>query len=63
MIAIIMMDVFRIRFQFTDVAAATEASLLVGYNKKMICKWRHEFSEQWYVSRIRKWQAQSSICS
>ena len=45
MIAIIMMDVFRIRFQLTDVGAATEASLVAGFNEKTICKWRHEFYE------------------
>jgi len=40
-----MMDVFRIRFQLTDVAAATDASLVAGFNEKSIRKWRHEFYE------------------
>jgi len=43
MIAIIMMGVLRIRFRLTDVAAATEASLIAGFNEKTIRKWRHEF--------------------
>jgi len=43
MIAIIMVDVLRIRFQLTDVAAATEASLIAGFNEKTIRKWHHEF--------------------
>ena len=40
-----MMDVFRIRFQLTDVAAATEASLVAGFNEKTIRKWCHKFYE------------------
>ena len=43
MIAILMMDVFRMRFRLTDVSAAKESSLMVGFNEKIIRIWRNEF--------------------
>ena len=41
--ALILMDTFRTRFGLTDVAAATEAGLVVGYNERSIRDWRKEF--------------------
>lgn len=44
MMAIILMDTFRLRFGLTDVAAATEAGpLVVGFNEKTICNWHNDF--------------------
>ena len=45
MISIILMDIFRTRFQLTDVAAATEAGLVVGHNEKTIRNWCKDFHE------------------
>ena len=44
-IALILMDTFRTRFGLTDVAAASEAGLVVGYSEKSIRTWRNEFYE------------------
>ena len=35
--SLILMDTFRSRFGLTDVAAATEAGLVVGYSEKSVC--------------------------
>ena len=43
--AVVLMDTFRIRFGLTDVAAAKEAGLVVGFNEKTICMWRNNFYE------------------
>ena len=43
MIAILMMDVFRMRFRLRDVSAAKESSLMVEFNEKTIRIWRNEF--------------------
>ena len=43
LIAILMMDVFRMRFRLTDVSAAKESSLMVGFNEKTIRICRIEF--------------------
>ena len=45
MMAIILMDTFRLRFGLTDVAAATEAGLVVGFNEQTIRNWRNDFYE------------------
>ena len=41
--ALILMDTFKSRFGLTDVAAATEAGLVVGYSEKSIRSWHKEF--------------------
>ena len=41
--ALILMDTFKTRFGLTDVAAATEAGLVVGYKERSIRDWRKEF--------------------
>jgi len=46
MFAIIMMDTFRTRFGLTDVAAATEAGMVVGFNEKTVCTWHNDFYGQ-----------------
>jgi len=43
--ALILMDTFRKRFGLTDVTAATEAGLVVGYNERSIRAWHKEFYE------------------
>ena len=43
--ALILMDTFRTCFGLTDVAAASEAGLVVGYSEKSIRSWRKEFYE------------------
>ena len=43
MMAIILMDTFIKRFGLTNVSAATEAGLVVGYNEKTIQKWHADF--------------------
>ena len=43
MIAVILMDTFIQRFSLTNVAAATEAGLVVGYNEQTIRKWHADF--------------------
>ena len=40
--ALMLMDTFKTRFGLTDVAAATEAGLVVGYNERSIRDWRNE---------------------
>ena len=45
MISLIFMDMFRERFGLTDVIAASEAGMVVGFNKKFICTWRNNFYE------------------
>ena len=46
MFAIIMMDTFRTRFGLTDVAAATEAGMVVGFNEKTVRTWHNDFYGQ-----------------
>ena len=43
MIAILKMDVFRMRFRLTDVSATKESSLMVGFNEETIHIWCNEF--------------------
>ena len=45
MIAILMMDVFRMRFGLMDVSAAKESGLAVGFNEKTIRIWRNEYHQ------------------
>ena len=45
MIAILMMDVFRMRFGLMDVSAAKESGLVVGFNEKTIRIWRNEYHQ------------------
>lgn len=45
MMAVVLMDTFRKRFGLTDVAAAKEAGLVVGFNEKTIRGWRNNFYE------------------
>ena len=45
MVAITLMNSFRRRFGLTDVAAATEVGLVVGFNEKTIRVWRKDFYE------------------
>ena len=44
-LALILMDTFRARFGLTDVAAASEAGLVVGYSERSIRTWRKKFHE------------------
>ena len=44
-IAHILMDTFRARFGLTDVAAAKEAGLVVGYSERSVRTWHKEFYE------------------
>ena len=44
MIAILMMDVFRMRFGLTDVSGAKESGIVVEFNKKKTIRiWRNEY--------------------
>ena len=43
MLALILMDSFRDRFGMTDVGAASEAGMVVGFNEKTIRSWRNDF--------------------
>ena len=43
MLALILMDTFRDRFGMTDVGAASEAGMVVGFNEKTIRSWRNDF--------------------
>ena len=43
--ALILMDTFKTHFGLTDVAAATEAGLVVGYNERSIRDWRKQFCD------------------
>lgn len=43
MMAILMMDVYRKPFGLTDVSAAKESSLIVGFNEKTIRIWCNDF--------------------
>ena len=45
MIAILMMDVFRMWFRLTDVSAAKKSSLMVGFNEETIRIWHNEFCQ------------------
>ena len=42
MIALILMDTFCERFGMTDVGAASEAGIVVGFNEKSIRTWRND---------------------
>ena len=43
MIALILMDTFSERFGMTDVGAASEAGMVVGFNEKSLRTWRNDF--------------------
>ena len=43
MMAVLLMDTFRERFGMTDVGAASEAGIVVGFNEKTVRKWRSDF--------------------
>lgn len=46
MFVIIMMDTFTTRLGLTDVPAATEAGMVVGFNEKTVCTWHNDFYGQ-----------------
>ena len=46
MFAIIIMDTFKTRFGLTDVAAAIETGMVVGFNEKTVCTWHEDFFGQ-----------------
>ena len=43
MLALILMDTFSERFGMTDVGAASEAGMVVGFNEKSLRTWRNDF--------------------
>ena len=43
MMAVVLMDTFRERFGMTDVGAASEAGIVVGFNEKTVRTWRNDF--------------------
>lgn len=43
MVAITLIDTFRVRFNLTDVAAATQVGLVIGANEKTIRGLRRDF--------------------
>ena len=43
MMAVILMDTFRECFGMTDVGAASEAGMVVGFNEKTVRSWRNDF--------------------
>ena len=43
MMAVLLIDTFRERFGMTDVGAASEAGMVVGFNEKTVRSWRNDF--------------------
>ena len=54
MIALILMDTFCERFGMTDVGAASEAGIVVGFNEKSIRTWKNDYKNGGEFSESRK---------
>jgi transposase len=66
MMAVVLMDTFRERFGMTDVGAASEAGMVIGFNEKTVRTWRNanrgEFSESYKGKHARAFVLDDEEC-